>query len=434
MNWYQRVQAKVGSWWEARTRRVVVNAKTASGEWMTPEKALRQATVWACVRYLSQTVAQLPWRVCVASGGKKKVITNSAVARLLGLRPNSECGPFALKESLVAWACTHGNAVAEIEWNNRGEPLALWPIHPDNGCFERDRETGELLYRVWYDHGGWVYLRPEDYFHIRGFGDGAVGLSVMDYAAETIGLARATELFGATYFGQGTAPSGVLNTGKVKLSSAGKEALEKQIQEKFGGSKNAHRTLIVDFDGGGYSKLMSDPAAAQLTESKYQLVEEICRWFGVPPHKAMHLLRATFSNIEHQSIEVVVDTITPWCIRLEEEADYKLFGRNMQGYYSHLDLKGLLRGDFKSRQEGLQIMRRNGIINANDWLAFEDMDPIGDQGDTYIVEGNMTPLNMIEETARARNTVRPAPGSGNSGYDPAPSPAPAARARVNGAH
>lgn len=149
-----------------------------------------------------------------------------------------------------------------------------------------------------------------------------------------------------------------------------------------------------------------DPDAAQFIETRQHQVEEICRWFGVPPHKVMHLLRATFSNIEHQSIEVVVDCIVPWCKRLEEEADYKLFGAvNRGGHFTKLDLKGLLRGDFKSRQEGLLIMRRAGVINANEWRGLEEMNGIGEIGEKYIVESNMTTLERVGEEPP------PAPGA-----------------------
>jgi HK97 family phage portal protein len=422
MNWLQRLQARVSGLWRPHTTRVNTPARTISGEFITPERAMRQAVVWACVRYLSSTVAQLPW--CVyrpGTKGKELVPTSHTVARLLKVRPNPECGPFTFKESMVGWACTHGNAVAEIVRNARGEPMELWPIHPDNGQFERDVETGQLVYRVYGAHNDSVLLRPDDYFHLRGFGDGAVGLNVMMYAAETIGWAKATETFGAAYFGQGTTPAGILNTGKTKLSKEGKDALERQLRTKFGGAKNAHRTLVTDFDGGSFERLMADPAVAQLIETRQQQVEDICRWFGVPPHKVQHMLRSTFSNIEHQSIEVVVDSITPWCIRLEEEADWKLFNRNTQGFYTALDMKGLLRGDFKSRQEGFQIMRRNGVLNADEWREQEDMNATGKQGEMYTIEANMAPLDMLKELSSAKAKPPAAPKPQETGYDAAPS-------------
>ncbi len=401
MNFWQRTIARMQALVkrdDPDTINFVYSGATAAGETVTPERAMRQAVVWACVTYLARTVAQLPWRV-LTDVPQTREMRGHAVHRLLRVRPNPEMSPFTFKETMVGAAARYGNAIAEIEFNNRSEPIALWPIHPDRVDFVRDEVTGELLYRIWSSGEPITYLRGPQVLHLRGFGDGAVGLNVVAYAAESIGWARATEVFGASYFGQGVAPSGLLSM-KGKLSPEGLRTLETKLEEKFAGARKAHKTMIVDFDA-SYQRFAPDPQVAQLVETRQHQVEEICRWFGVPPHKVMHLLRSTFSNIEHQSIEVVVDSITPWCLRLEEEADYKLFGANRLALYTKFDLKGLLRGDYKSRQEGLQIMRRNGVINADEWRALEDMNPLpeGAGGDQYIVEGNMVALDKLGQAA-----------------------------------
>lgn len=420
MNLWQRI----GAWLRrddglmtARVHGFGLNA----GEWIDGDTALKQAAVWACLSYLSRTVAQLPWRVLQPSAdGHGREAKSHAVHRLLRTRPHPELGPFAFKELMVWRAAARGNAVAIIGWNNRGDPISLTPIHPDRVEFKRGA-SGALVYEVAQDDGAKLELASVDVFHLRGFGEGAVGLDVMEYAAESIGWARATQTFGAAWFKQGMAPSGVLSI-KKQLTPGGKDALQQEIEAKFGGVKNAHRTLVLDFDG-SYTRLAADPAVAQLVETRQHQVEDICRWFGVPPHKVMHLLRSTFSNIEHQSIEVVVDSITPWCLRMEEEADYKLFsGRNAGRFYTKLDVKGLLRGDYKSRQEGLQIMRRNGVINADQWAALEDMPPPGEAngGDQYIVEGNMTPVNLLGAVPASGGTITPPPSGIDEGADDDP--------------
>jgi phage portal protein BeeE len=127
-------------------------------------------------------------------------------------------------------------------------------------------------------------------------------------------------------------------------------------------------------------------------------VETICRFFGVPPHKVQHLLRSTFSNIEHQSIEVVVDSIAPWAKLLEEEADFKLFGRtNRQGYFTKIYLQGLMRGDAKSRGEFYKLMFETGAFSPNMILQFEDQNPIGPDGDKHMVQSQYTTLERIGE-------------------------------------
>jgi hypothetical protein len=135
---------------------------------------------------------------------------------------------------------------------------------------------------------------------------------------------------------------------------------------------------------------------AQFLESRKFTVTEIARWFRVPPHKIADLDRATFSNIEHQSIEVVQDTIIPWALRLEQEADYKLIGaRNRSIFYSKINVKGLLRGDSKARGEYYRIMRNIGAYNVNEIRALEDMNPIGSDGDKYVMQGQYTTLEKI---------------------------------------
>lgn len=380
------------------TQLVMQSLRTKSGQVVTPDNALKDATVWACVAYLTRTVAQLPWRVMRDSPSGPERVPTHPLQYLLAVRPNPEMGAFTFRETLTGWAVRRGNGIAEIQRDARQVPIALWPIHPSRYCFERDSTTGELLYGIEPDGGGGgkVYLKAKDVLHLRGYGEGAVGLDVMSYAAESIGWARATSVFGATYFGNGAHADGFIQTPSGMTKEA-KRQLDKEIKAKHGGADNAHGIVMLDADM-KFVATTQAPDDAQFIETRQHQVEEICRWFGVPPHKVMHLLRGTFSNIEHQSIEVVVDSITPWAIRWEQEADYKLFGQNRQAFYTKLDLKGLQRGDFKSRQEGLQLMRRNGVINANEWRQLEDMNTIGDDGEKYIVEGNMTTLEAVGQT------------------------------------
>lgn len=422
-------------WWtgsdssDTATIRVTPVFQTTAGVRVNGDEALRNATVWACVTYLSRTIAQLPWRVMQeqANGTARRAPVHP-IDYVIARRPNPEMSSFTFRETMVGWAVRRGNAVAEIQRDARGIPVALWPIHPSRVTFERDMETGQLLYGVTNGQEPKVYLTGDQVFHLRGYGEGPVGLDVVSYAAESIGWAMATELFGASFFGNGANASGFL-VATGKLSPTAFTNLEKTLASKHGGPKKGNKTMILD-NGMKYEKSGTTPDDAQFIETRQHQVEEICRWFGVPPHKVMHLLRATFSNIEHQSIEVVVDSITPWAKRLEEEADYKFFGQNRQAFFTKIDLKGLLRGDFKSRQEGLQIMRRNGVVNANEWRRLEDMDEIGPDGDKYICEGNMTTLEAIGTAPVAQQK---SPGDQQVDHPDSEADSPVQRARKQAA-
>lgn len=379
------------------TSRIIHTGRTAANVYVDADSALKNATVWACVQYLTKAVSQLPWRVMkeVEKGGE--VQPKHPVDWLLHKRPCPDMGAFSWRQSMLGQALLRGNAYAEIEWDNRGMPYALWPIHPDRVRVCR-AENGALEYEVW-NKGGNTVLAASDVYHIRGYGDGPVGYGVIEYAAQSIGWAQATELFGATYFGEGMNPSGII-TSKAGLSPAALDLLRADMDRLYKGPKGK-RTMILDADM-GFQKITSTPDESQFVESMQHQVEEICRWFGCPPHKVMHLLRATFSNIEHQSIEVVVDSVTPWVRVFEEEADYKLFGEmNRQGFYTKMNLNALLRGDNASRAQLYKALFEMGALSSNDILGLEDMNSIGADGDQRFISTNLQPLNAEARAAQA---------------------------------
>lgn len=410
MNWFTRTLARLLPGRDddgLMVVRVAQSLNTLAGVPITSDTVLKNATAWACITYLARTVAQLPWRVMQEQGaGAPRRAPMHPVERLIHTRPNPEMSSFAFRETMVGWAARYGNAVAEIVVDNRNVPVALWPHHPQRIQFERDNASGELVFAA-YEGGNVRYLRSSQVYHVRGFGEGAVGLDVVSYAAESLGWAQATELFGASFFGNGMNPSGFLTSGGTKLTREAKDGIEAELKAKHGGPRKGNKIVVLDGNL-KFEKQSVEPDSAQFIETRQHQIEEICRWFGVPPHKVMHMLRATFSNIEHQSIEVVVDSITPWALRFEQEADFKLFGANRQGFFTKMDLKGLLRGDFKSRQEGLQLMRRNGVLNANEWRRLEDLDEIGADGDKYICEGNMTTLEQVGKVPPPPKPAAPA--------------------------
>lgn len=377
--------------------RIPFTYRLVSGVNMLPrDKALQISAFWCAVRYLAQTVGQLPARIKRVTKDGEELVASHPVETLFNWRINPELAPLHFKETMVVWAILHGNGYAEIERDAVGRAIALWPLHPDYVEVVRDAETGELLYKYENGTSPAVYLTTMEVFHIRGFGDGPVGISVVEYAAQSLGWAKATELFGASFFGNGLSPSGVIE-GAGELQDPGRKRLEAAWRAThIGGPGKANKPLFLD-NGMKFTKTSVDPKDSQFIESMQFQVEELCRWVGVPPQKVFHMLRMTNNNVEHMSIEVVVDSITPWAIRFEQEATYKLFGFNRRSHFLKLDLKGLLRGDFKSRQEGLQIQRRNGVINADDWAEIEDMKKPGKAagGQKYIIEHNMQPLDQV---------------------------------------
>lgn len=367
--------------------RILLLGRTQAGQHVTEETALKYGAVWACVSVISKAIAILPWCVYQKTRTGQKEDTSHGMYWLLHNQPNPEMSPYQFKHLLMSHVLTWGNAYCEIERDNMNRPLWLWPITPDRVTPDRD-ETGALFYRVRNSGAAQSELDPADVLHLRGLGfDGLVGYSPIRYAAETIGLGMATEQFGSSFFGNGASPSLVLMHPR-SLSDEAIQNLEKSVQRRTGG-RNAHRPFVAE-EGMKVEKLSVAPEEAQFIQSRNVTVLDICRWYGVPPHKLAALDRATFNNIEHQEIEFVTDTIQPWVTQLEEEVNLKCFGRQQRGvYYTKLNMAALLRGDLKTRYEAYQIGHTNGWLSANDIRALEDMNPITN-GNMYLVPANMT--------------------------------------------
>jgi len=354
------------------------------------DTALSLSAVFAAVRYISETIASLPWelRQRRKGGGSDPALTHN-VYRLLHGRPNPEMGAFNWRMFMLSMVNLWGNAYAEIERDTVKRPVALWPIHPNR--VEPKRENGQLYYSV---DGGRINLMPDDIYHISGLGnDGIKGYSVVSLAARSIGAGLAADEFAASFFENGVVTSGNLKHPK-KLGDKAYERLKKEFKEKHGGPKNAWKPLILE-EGMEWQTMTMPLKDAEFLASRKFTTTEIARWFRVPPHKIADLEYAHFNNIEHLSIEVVQDTLIPWNVRLEQEANYKLISSRTQNlFYSKINVNGLLRGDSKARAEYYQKMRNMGAINSDEIRALEEMNPIPG-GDKYVMQGQYTTLENI---------------------------------------
>lgn len=377
-----------------------------AGVRITPDTAVTLPAVWACLRYLSQTTALLPWRIMMTTGQGEEEQRRNPRWYMIHDRPSPDTSSFQFRETMLHWALRWGNGFAEIERDVIGRAIALHLIHPSRVQVFRDVETQQLYYEVSNNYGGKVRLEHMDMFHIRGFGESAMGVNVMAYAADSIGWAKAAQMFGAAFFGNGATLSGIVKV-KKRLSEDGLKGIRDEFNKLYAGPKNGNKTAVLDNDM-DYTSIGVEPEKGQFIETNQHLTEEVCRWFGVPPHKIYHLLRATFTNIEHQSIEVVIDSIQPWAKRFEDEADYKLFGERSM-VYTKMDLHELLRGDTTARMLRYRGLREIGALNANEIRKAEGEKSIGPDGDKFVMQGQYTTLERIGDLPPAPALGAPAP-------------------------
>lgn len=365
------------------------------GLYITPDTALQLSVVWACVDAINKAIASCPWNILTRDGRRLTLLPDDPLGYLLNVRPNPEMTAIAFREALGYGALTWGNGYAEIVRATSGRIAELWPLLPDRVTMRRHPETDEIYYEVMEMDGGRKQLPPSRIFHVRGPSlTGFLGEGIVSWAARSIGLGLAAERYGSAYYGNNATVGAVLEYPKT-LTQEAYDRLKADWEEKRQGVGKAHKPLILE-GGMKFTPIGNEPEKAQLVESRKFQVEEICRWFGVPPHKVQHLERSTFNNIEHLGIEFVRDSLTPWALRFQQEADFKLFPARAPWRQSKIDMAWLTQGDARSRWEAYQIGRRIGALSANDILEMEGMNGIGPEGDIRIVESNMQSLDALK--------------------------------------
>ena len=372
---------------------------STAGKYVNERSAMQMTAVYSCVRILAEAVAGLPLHLYryTDSGGKEKAIDHPLYL-LLHDEPNPEMSSFVFRETLMTHLLLWGNAYAQIIRNGKNEVIALYPLMPNKMSVDRD-EHGQLYYTYQRSNeeaptmkGSSVILKPSDVLHIPGLGfDGLVGYSPIAMAKNAIGMAIACEEFGAKFFANGAAPSGVLeHPGTIKDPSRVREAWQSQ----FGGSSNSGKVAVLE-EGMKYTPISISPEQAQFLETRKFQINEIARIFRVPPHMVGDLEKSSFSNIEQQSLEFVKYTLDPWVIRWEQSIMRSLLTpEEKKTYYAKFNLDGLLRGDYQSRMNGYAIGRQNGWMSANDIRELENLDriPAEEGGDLYLINGNMLPM------------------------------------------
>jgi HK97 family phage portal protein len=357
---------------------------------VSPDSALRLAAVYACVRILAETMASLPMVVYQRrpDGGKDKV-TDHWLYRLMAKRPNRFQNPFEWREMLQGHLVLRGNAYNQIITNSRGEIIELMPIHPDRVKIELLR-SGEYRYRVTDRSGTEVILPRGQVWHLRGLSsDGLMGMSPIELARENLGMALAAQDYGARFFANDAKPTGgwIEFPGSFKDSEAKKVFRESYQQAQSGANRG--KVLVLE-NGMKFHEVGVTNKDAQFLELRKFQITDIARLFRVPPHMIADLERATFSNIEQQSLEFVMHTMTPWAERWEAsiESDLLLERDDIE---IEFDFANLMRGDAASRSSYYQSGIQNGWLTRNEARIAENLNPIDG------LDQPLRPLNMVEE-------------------------------------
>jgi HK97 family phage portal protein len=369
----------------------VSGTRSIAGATIGPDSAMRISAVYGAVSIISETTGALPLHMYQSLGERGKApAPDHWLEEKLHHQPNDLQTAVEFREMMTAFALLRGAGIAERRRKRGGRDYDLVPLHPDRLTKERIRGTERYVYHDPRTGERRVFL-AEELFVVRG----RFGGSVIEYARDSLGLARQMDIYAGNLMARGARPSGVLKHGKL-LSPKARRNLRRALDDYAAGGDNEGRPMLLE-EGMEWQDIGMKNTDMQFLESRKFSVSEIARWFRVPPHKLQDLERSTNNNIEQQAMEFVVDTMVPWCVRWEQSIRRDLVGDPR--FFAKHSLAGLLRGDSKSRSEAYAAAIQWGWMSPNEVRALEDLNPYAG-GDLY-----QRPLNMEPVGGSATGTV-----------------------------
>lgn len=380
---------------------------------VTAETVIQIPEVYDCLTVLSQSIAQLPFFVYQAGpDDSRRRLGDHPVTRLLGEQANitQETTAYELRAQMTWDAALFRNAYAEIRPARGPVPFELVRFDPREVSIRVNGQTGQFLYVV-RDGANTRRVLPEEMLHLRVTPlerDNLRGKSMLETGYRVFSRAIEMEDFTYRFFQNDARPGGVIEYAAKAKTIEDAEKLREKYQRLFGG-QNRNKIAVVD-DGGKYTPVPTDNKAAQFIETYKEVALQITRLWRMPPHKIGLLDKATFSNIEQQSLEYVTDTLMPWIVMWEQSVKRDLL--TDPNLYAHHNVAGLLRGDLKSRYDSYAVARNWGWLNVDDIRRLENMNPLPDGlGKTYLEPLNMVPSGTDRAQLQQRGQPQqPQPG------------------------
>lgn len=380
---------------------------------VTPFTSLQSMAVYGCIRAISQDIAILtPFvRRRLARGGYRRDLDHPL--NTLFRRPNRWQTWFEFISYCVASLCLRGNGFVAVERDGGGNPIELVPIAPDR-CTIMLTDEGELWYRINSRRLGFgLLVPPDDMIHIKNMSlDGYVGVSPIAIAQDAIGLSLATQQHGSILFRQGGQISGLVSH-PGQLSKEAADRIANSWRETHAGVQNAHKVAILE-EGMKFEKIAITNEEAQFLETRRFQVVDICRLYGVPPHRLGELDKATLNNIEQQNQQYVDSALKPTTRSIEQLFDHHLLFEDERTFREvRFDFDDMTRGDMQTRYASYQIGTLNGWLSRNEVRARENLDPIDDgTGDEYRVPLNTAvPSDNLAQATPPPKATQPAPSA-----------------------
>lgn len=365
--------------------------RSLAGTDVTPEGSLGLVAVYSATDLLASMIGSLPTQINTTDR-RFEPLRPSQYPALWGPMANPAMTQQAEKEIVATSLLLWGEAFEGCVYNNRGDLIALWPIHPENVSEVKVSADGTVTYHVWRGGSQREYVVPAGdprpaILHTPGrMLPGATrGMSPIGYAMQQIGLGHAIERTAAAFYRNGMNPQGVITAkGHVKDSVA--RELAKRVHDSYGGADKAGKWVVIGGEA-TIAPITVPPIQAQFVEQQRLSDRKVASLYRVPPHLISDVDASTSwgTGIEEQTIGFLTFSALPWVKRIEQGRE-RLMAAN--GYQYRHKMQGLLRGSHKARNEAYSIGRNGGWYSVNDIREWEDLPPV-EGGDTYL-----QPLNM----------------------------------------
>lgn len=360
-----------------------------TGRAITPLTALQCTTAYACIKVLAETLATFPLQVFRRVGKEKEIAYDHPYYSVLNSSPNMYTTSYVFFTMIVAQVCVYSRSTPII-LRGPGDSLSLYCL--DQNRVKQVALNGKIYWEMTYANGEVERIDDFDVLNITSLSlDGVNCLSpVLNVAKNAIAMALATEEHNNRFFSNGARLGGVLKSPGA-LSQEAMQRLKASWDLNQAGLANAYRVAVLE-NGLDFQSIVMQSDHAQLAETRRFQVEEICRVFRVPPIFVGSYERALYANAEHQDIHLAKHTMTPWCRRIEQEFNKKLFDGGRE-YFCEFNMDGLQRGDFASRIDGFTRGIQGGIFMPNEARAYMNLPPV-EGGDRLYIQGATVPLEM----------------------------------------
>lgn len=376
---------------------------------VTTDTVLNLSAAWACQRLISGTIATLPLHIMQRDDdGKRSLAKSHPVSEVLRGQPNANQTPVEFMEGMVASLCGRGMGYA-LKDTLGGELTGLRPWDYDR-CEPMRNDRGALYYKVTFRNSTSEDFSPDDIFVLKGFTDNRepdLGLSTIAYGRQTFGNAIAVEEAVGRQYAKGLKQPGFFyhENPAVKLDTDRRNQFQ-AIIDKFTGSQNAGAQMLLE-GGFKWQSMGINPADFEMLATRGFNIEDVCRWFQVPPMMIGHTDKMTSwpGGQEGMRKDFRDFCLMPYLTRIEQAINTRLLTREDRenGLYAKFSSEGLLRGNTEARAALYSSALQNGWMTRDEVRELEEWDQIeGDGGDLLTVQQNLTPLSMLQEEAEAR--------------------------------